>query len=363
MSKPVKDKILAVLGAALLGYYIGMSQFRTLIWDNLLLLLPPMNTRHLPLVYPGIITATVAALLGYFLYILLVEKKGCREHKKQFFGVLALLLITPVAIAGIFRLHSTYLVNRAESTIPTEIRISFQNPGESILFSRSDNSAVGLNKSISLDLKQRTAMGPLIKKMKLKIYEDIKEQVHQREATLWIDYDVDGDWYSRILAYGQGLFEEQPGGSRLAYYENKELETFMHQQIARAADLSSYHEAKLYHSGLVPGANDAPKLSKSDFRTLVETIRNSKPIKPATELETKFRNIFKNQVKPGDKDIYAIQLLRLVEPGKKNPNKRFESPKYTENFMVYSKDSDTLYFEGKYYSLNLDRLVNKYPNK
>ena len=89
MKKVFQDKIIALLGAGLLGYYLGLSLFRGIIRDCLLKILPPISNRHLPDMYFGIIGAVVAILLTYLLFNLVVEKKSFKIHQKSYLAVIS----------------------------------------------------------------------------------------------------------------------------------------------------------------------------------------------------------------------------------------------------------------------------------
>lgn len=348
MNKLAKDKIIMLLGSGLLGYYLSISVFRNIIWNRLLLkALPPINPRHLPDGYVGILGALILALLGYAFFALFIEKKRIAEHKRQYLSVLVLLMLMPVIIAGMFRWQAVAYVQRAENTRPTEITIRLNTPGSQIMFKTSPTSARGVGKEIAVDKYNLEAMGQMISDMKLQEVVPAEEQLLNPIATLFVNYRVDGRWYSKILVYGAGFFEESVAHNRFARYVNSDLERTLLESIREAGSLSHYSQAKIMNSRSVTAKQPEVQLTKEQLAKLAEYIKGSSPVEPEPAVKAKFENILQDGVSQNDADIYAVHLLRKVLPNK-----------YTVNFIVYDKPTKTLLFEGQYYRRDIDEIID-----
>ncbi|KJS19186.1 MAG: hypothetical protein VR72_19390 [Clostridiaceae bacterium BRH_c20a] len=350
MKKVFQDKIIALLGAGLLGYYLGLSLFRGIIRDCLLKILPPINNRHLPDMYFGIIGAVVAILLTYLLFNLVVEKKSFKIHQKSYLAVISLLIIVPLMIVGIFRMHAVSLVTKAESTIPTEITIRSNSTGNSLMFKTSSSSAGGVVKSIEVPEQYLADFGKLIRELGLKEVVSGKEQkFDQPYLTMWINYRrTDGKWYSKILSYDQGLFEEWVAGERLAYYKNNELEELLEKLLVDSKNINNYDQARIFNSMTMNERTEKNILAPKDFQVLVNSLKPENVVQQDTEGVARIKAALEDWVPEEETNIYAIELLQKNSP-----------KKVGQNFMAYDQLTHTLMFEGKYYKVDLTKIVEK----
>lgn len=85
-----------------------------------------------------------------------------------------------------------------------------------------------------VDERNLKAAGEMIRKMRLLDVVDEKSanknpSSDMKEYAIFIHYTIDGKWYSKILTYKDGIFEERVGieGNRMARYESRELEDFI----------------------------------------------------------------------------------------------------------------------------------------
>jgi len=344
MTKVVRDKIIAVLGGGLLGYYLGLSLFRSIIGKNLMQILPPINNRHLPNEYPGIMGAVIALLLTYLLFSRFVERKSFTGYKKGYLAVLVLLILVPSMVAGIFRFHALSLVTKAESTTPTEIVIRSDRIGNSIMFRTGSSSAEGVAKSIAVPKQYLEDFGKMIRELKLKEIVSGKDQKFDRPyLTMWLDYRVNGKWYSKILSYDQGLFEEWVAGERLAYYENNQLEELLEKLLVESRNIDIYNQAKIVTSSTV-NTGEENFLTQEDFQMLVSSLKPESLIHEDTKGVLRIKAAFEDWVSEEETNIYAIELLQK------------ESTR-GQNFMVYDRLTKTLMFEDKYYQADLTQII------
>ncbi|EHQ91667.1 hypothetical protein [Desulfosporosinus youngiae] len=204
MAKVLRDKIITLLGAGFLGYYLSISLLHDLIRNNLLKLLPPINARHLPDSYVNIMGAAIFAISAYLLFNVVLEKRSFKLYKKSYLTAISLLIIVPLVIAGVFRVHAVSLVHKAEATTPKEITIRTDREGDSLMFAVGTSSATGVAKSIFFTEPLLDDFGKGIRKMELKEAVSSEEQrMDSSYLTMWIRYEIDGKWYSKILSYGQ----------------------------------------------------------------------------------------------------------------------------------------------------------------
>ncbi|NLW24368.1 MAG: hypothetical protein GXY91_03850 [Clostridia bacterium] len=350
MSKIVRDKIIAVMGAGLLGYYLGLSLFRGLIWSNLIKILPPINHRNLPDIYLGIIGAVVTGVLVYLLFTLLQEKRSFKKKKKKILIATALLIIAPFLVAGIFRIHAVSLVNKAESSTPKAVRISLDTEGNSIRFATSSTTASVLDKSFYLiNSNKLDVFGKAIQAMELQEVVSSKEQKQNtHEVVMWIEYDANGKWYSKIVSYGQGLFEESVAGGKLAYYTNPQLEEFLNKLFTEAADINNYDRARVVNSVIMNKEDGSEEkiLAFEEFQILVNAINPDCLLQEDTEGVKRIKNVLKEPVPQEDRNIYAFEIFQKDS----NENKG-------RNFMVYDNLTQTLMFENKYYHVDLSDII------
>lgn len=345
MNKMNRDKILAMAGGGLLSYYAALTLFRGIIWDGLLRVLPPINERHLPGGYVGTVGAAIGVLLALLIFTVAVEKKPFPANRKLYVGTLTLLVIVPLAIAGLFRCHAVTWVQAAEKTIPTEIRISLNAPGSSIMFKTGGNSASGIKKQIALNSAEREAMGVLLQKMELRKEVSLEER-YESEATIWINYRVKGNWYSKILNYGEKVLQEQVAHKRTGVYQSEKLTDFLSTKLEDFADLNNYDQVKLMNSQTVNDDRREIDLPGGVLTAMTAIITAQNEFRPEAALQSRYEDNLRNWVGQGNHDFYAIHLL-----------KEEDSKHRTENFILYDWSSKTLCYEGKYYQADLTALL------
>lgn len=351
MTKVLRDKAFTIIGAGLLGYYSSISLFRGLIRDNLLKVLPPINDRHLPDIYGNIIGMVVFAILAYLLFNLIAEKRSFKLHKKSYVTAIILLILAPLMIAGVFRVHAVNLVAKMEGTTPVKVVIKPNSKGNSIMFATGSSSASGAGKSIYITEPYLEDFGRAIREMELKEVVDSEEQKQDSNySTMWIDYEADSEWYSKILSYGQGMFEERVAGGRIAYYSNPELEDLLKKVFDESADINNYDRARVINSVTInkenKGEGRGKLLTPNDFRILVNSLKTDNLINQDTEGVNRIKKALEGWVPKEETNIYGIELF-----------KKGSAQNVGQNFMVYDKLNSTLLFEDKYYQVDLGDIV------
>ncbi|KUO76481.1 MAG: hypothetical protein APF81_06535 [Desulfosporosinus sp. BRH_c37] len=351
MTKVLRDKIITLLGAGFLGYYLSISLLHSLIRNNLLKILPPINDRHLPDIYVNIMGAVILAIFAYLLFNVVLEKRSFKLYKKSYLIAISLLIIMPLVIAGIFRVHAVSLVHKAESTAPKEITIRTDREGNSLMFAASTSSASGVAKSISVTEPFLDDFGKGIREMELKeVVSGEEQKIDSSYLTMWIRYEIDGKWYSKILRYGQGIFEEHVAGGKIAYYGNLELENLLEEAFEESADINNYDQARVINSVTINRGNEDEEkkrlLTPEDFQILVDSLRPENLIHQDTEGVKRIKEALKEWVPQEETSICGIELLQ--QGSSKNTGR---------NFMVYDKRTRTLMFEGMYYQVDLDDIV------
>ncbi|AET68243.1 hypothetical protein Desor_2699 [Desulfosporosinus orientis DSM 765] len=351
MTKVLRDKIITLLGAGFLGYYLSISLFHSLIRNNLVKILPPINDRHLPDIYVDIMGAAILAIFAYLLFNVVLEKRSFKLYKKSYLIAISLLIIAPLVIAGIFRVHAVSWVQKAEGTAPKEITIRTDREGDSLMFADGTSSASGVAKSIFFTEPLLDDFGKGIREMELKQVVSSEEQrMDSSYLTMWIRYEIDGKWYSKILSYGQGLFEEHVAGGRIAYYANPELENLLKKAFGESADINNYDRARVINSVTINRENGAEErkrfLTPEDFQILVDSLRPENLIHQDTEGVKRIKEALKEWVPQEETNIYGIELWQ-----------KGSDENMGQNFMVYDKRTRTLMFECAYYQVDLDDIV------
>ncbi|NMA01535.1 MAG: hypothetical protein GX923_03085 [Clostridia bacterium] len=350
MTKTVRDKLIAVLGAGLLGYYLSLSLFRGLIWDGLIKFLPAINSRHLPdKIYIGLLGAVVGGIVTYILFNLYIERRSFKTHKQSYLIALVLLIIAPLLIVGIFRVHALSIVTKQEGTTPTQVTIRVDDVGNSIMFATSSSSAGGIDKSIFVPEPYLDEFGQRIRDLKFVEVLEREKQMDTPYSTIWINYRAEGKWYSKIMRYNQGLFSEAVAGQRMAYYTNPQLEELIERLMLDAADINNYNQARIYNTLTFNEKLEPKKIIGEDFQRLVGSLRPENLIKQDTEGVKRIKSYQerKQWVPKEERDIYGIDLWQKGSEGNMG-----------RNFMVYDKLTKTLMFEGKYYQVDLGNLVH-----
>lgn len=346
MTKTLRDKIIAVLGAGLLGYYLSLSLFRGIIWSTLLNVLPAINDRHLPDIYLGIMGAVIAGLLAYILFNLYIEKMSFQNHKKSYLTAIALLLIAPLMIAGIFRVHAISLVTKQEGTTPTQVTIRLDSEGNSIMFATSDSSAGGIDKSIFVTKEDLDDFGQGIRDLEFMEVLEREKSMDTPYLTMWINYKADGKWYSKIMRYNQGMFSESVAGQRMAYYTNPQLEQLIEKLILDTADINNYDQGRVFNSVTFNEELEPTEITGEDFQRLVGALKTENLIQQDTEGVKRIKKYSEVWVPKEVTDIYGIELWQ--KSSERNMGR---------NFMVYDNLTKTLMYEGKYYQVDLSELI------
>ena len=115
-----------------------------------------------------------------------------------------------------------------------------------------------------------------------------------------------------------------------------------------AGSIEYYNQAKIINSEIVRGKKPEVTLTVEQFAQLTSTINEGNRLIPDSDIIAKFQDLFENGVKKEDTGIYALHLL-------KNNN----SNRSTDNFMIYDKNTTTLMFEGVYYKIDLNTILDQ----
>lgn len=261
-----------------------------------------------------------------------------------------MLIIAPFIIAGIFRVHAVSLVTKAEDTTPAEVNIGLGREGNSIMFATGSSSASGIEKSISVTEPFLDDFGKGIREMELKEVTLREERKSDASSlTMWIRYETDGKWYSKLLSYTQGMFEEHVAGERIAYYGNPKLEHLLEEALEESADIHHYDQAGVVNAATVNSEDEVQEkrpLSPDDFQILVNSLKSENLIQQDTAGVKRIKEALEEWVPQEEANIYGIELLQKGFPENRG-----------QNFMVYDKRTRTLMFEGKYYQVDLDDIM------
>jgi len=219
------------------------------------------------------------------------------------------------------------------------------------MFAASTSSASGVAKSISVTEPFLDDFGKGIREMELKeVVSGEEQKIDSSYLTMWIRYEIDGKWYSKILRYGQGIFEEHVAGGKIAYYGNLELENLLEEAFEESADINNYDQARVINSVTINRGNEDEEkkrlLTPEDFQILVDSLRPENLIHQDTEGVKRIKEALKEWVPQEETSICGIELLQ--QGSSKNTGR---------NFMVYDKRTRTLMFEGMYYQVDLDDIV------
>lgn len=344
MNKCSKDKIFATAFGGLLGYYLSISFFS---YPKLFtLILPPINDRHLPFsIYSGLTGALIGAVVILIIFALTVERKSFGSYKNQYIIAVLTLILIPLIMMGIFRIHAVNYITNAEKTIPTNINIHLHAPRTKIMFNESQGSASGFSKEIAIEADLLEEAGHCIREMELKeVVED--KDISEDYQTLFISYQVKDKWYSKILTHNNGVFKESVANNRIAVYESKGLQELIEKSISRAGNLASYDKGIVFDYKSMIVDNKGKELSKQDFKRLREFVISGKKIDETNERTSNIKIALENGISQDMNNLYAISLIR--------GNKRNSG---TENFMVYDKESKILFYEGKFYDMDLSGMI------
>ena len=340
------DKIMAVGGFGLLGYYLGLSLLRSPILSLFYWILPPINTRHLPLYFTGLFSVGLFAPLGYLLYTLFLQRYPIASHKKQYLISSLSLVLLPILVLGFFRMEAVGIVERAENSTPTNIFIRIDY--DSIMFWIDESAGLRLGKSIQFS-REHKALDEIGKAVhQLKRLDVAPNTPGMDDYVLFIDYRSKGKWYSKILAYSQGLFKEYTTRNN-TFYEGGELERLLQNQVGELENIYNFTQASILHSSRMSRdqASDV-SLSDNDFKALVSFIQDANKITPEADAVSHFNYLFDNGIPANSQNLYGIHL-------KNDP----ASSMLLDNCMVYDKDLKLLWFEGDYYQADLSPIIDK----
>lgn len=353
------DKIIALLGSALLGYYLGLSLFRDFFWRLLLWTLPPINNRHLPMFYTAVMGAVMGISLGYLIYIKFIEKCSIGEYKKQYvLGICALLLLPLITMVN-FRIQAVNYVRNAEATNPTGFHLRFEEPSVSFLITEDygGSSATLYGKSIRVENEEvlLDKFGAALRQLALiDASSQVQNILNKHQGTIWINYRHTGNWYSKILSWGDAGFEESVTNQQRVLYKGFELETILEDIDAQLSDLTNYTSAEVLHPSFIDGdLNQVNSIPLENIQFLLENIQEINIITPNSQVVSTFESIInKNQrIRKEDINYYAFSLKNAAN------GDWGDGGIWLENVILYDDVLKIAWFEGNYYSVDLSPIL------
>lgn len=331
------DKIIAVSGFGLLGYYFGLSIFRSPVMQLLIKVLPPVNNRNLPTFYTGLLGAALAVPLGFLAYTLFFEKRPLTEYKRQYIAGAISLLLLPLLVAASFRVHAVSIVRQAESTVPTEINIQLHE--NKITFMQSESSGIVYGRHIQLNKGAAVLVdiGSAVQQLSLK---NVAVNTNPSETdVMFMQYTPKGKWYSKIMTHSEGVFSESISSQRYAMYEGEALENIIQDLVTQVKDINQYTQGSKTNAVWMSDSENGRKpLPEQEFRDLVSLIKSENKVSPSAETAEYFKKLLKEGVSRNNEDIYGIYLTN-------DPTSAIK----LENFMIYSEKYALLWYEGEYY--------------
>lgn len=345
------DKIIALGGSTLIGYYLGLSIFHGSIWRLLQSTLPPMNNRHLPRFYTGLMGAFIVAPIGYLLYIWFIEKYSIKEHKKQYiFGVLALLIL-PVMTLASFRIQSVNYVRRAEATNPTSIHLRMEEPNIAFEINEGTASIFGkgiTNPRLRNEESSLQALGEAIRQMEvIEVSKEQKNFLPNSKGTMWIEYSYQGNWYSKILNWEKDRFQE--AGSQFILYKGEELQLLLEDYNRQLATLANYTSGKVIHTSLIDDDDKLITMSQKDLDFLLKSLDEENKTTPSDDIAMNFEEILKERrpITKKDTHLFAFSLESQWE----------KEPIILENVILYDNERKIAWFEDNYYHVDLSSIL------
>ncbi|SNS11644.1 hypothetical protein SAMN05446037_1004150 [Anaerovirgula multivorans] len=354
------DKIVALGGSGLLGYYLGLSMFRGILWNMLLWALPPINTRHLPTFYTAIMGAIIGASIGYLLYTKFIEKCSIKKCKKQYaLGITALLLLPLITIVS-FRIQAVNYVRTAEAANPTGFDLHFEEPRVSFLITEdhggSSSTSFGKNIRVQNEEVLLDQFGAALRQLELVEVSDQSQNMPNRhQGTIWIDYRSTGKWYSKILSWRDNGFEESASHQGRLLYKGAELETVLGDIDAQLSNLTNFTSAEVLHTSLIDGnSNQVNRIPLGNFQFLLDSIQEDNIIVPDSDVVSSFEARVKDNQNITKKDInyYAFSLKN--QPSNTNS---LEVAILLENVILYDDVLKIAWFEGEYYKVDLSSIL------
>ncbi|SDK92750.1 hypothetical protein [Natronincola ferrireducens] len=354
------DKIVAIFGSGLLGYYLGLSIFGGVIWRLLQWTLPPINDRNLPRFYTGMMGAVIVASLGYLIYTKFIEKCSLEKCKRQYaLGIIALLLLPIITMTG-FRLQAVNYVRNAEATTPTSLTLRFENPNVGFLITQDSSGASATSNGKSIRLENEEVLlakfGGGLQKLKLvEVVDPSQHSYGEHKGTMWINYRPQGKWYSKIMSWYGDYFVESTVGQQWILYKGFELEAMLNDLDAQLKDLNNYNAVEVLHTSLIDGKSnqvDAVPLDNLDF--LVNSIQGDNKITPDSNVISSFEVILKDNqwITKDDVSYYAFSLKSQT-----SNTGSFETAIFFENVILYDDELKIAWFEGDYYGVDLSPIL------
>ncbi|SET10040.1 hypothetical protein SAMN05660297_01403 [Natronincola peptidivorans] len=355
------DKMIALCGSALLGYYLGLSILGGTMWRLLQWTLPPINDRHLPRFYTGIMGAVIAASIGYLIYTKFIEKCSIKKCRKQYtIGIVALLLLPMITMVS-FRIQAVNYVKQAEATTPTRLNLQFENPRVSFVISESHGgaSATAYGKSIRVE-NQTTLLEEFGETLQqLELVEVVDPSQYSREehrGTMWINYSPKGSWYSKILTWHGDYFVESIAGQQWVLYKGTALEALLKDLDSQLKDLNTYTSAEMLHTTFIDGkANHVESVPIDNLEFIKNSIQKHNRITPDDDIVSSFEVILKDHqwITKADVNFYGFSLKNHL-----HDTSSFEVDFMLENVLLYDDVLKIAWFEGEYYEVDLSPLIN-----
>lgn len=347
MNKFTRDKIFSTIFGGIFLYYATISFLRSPLQSLFVSILPPINNRNLPFdLYLGGYGALTGAVLVFIIFSLTIEKKPFNSYKKQYIIAVLILIMIPLIMMFAFRIHAVNYVTQAERTTPTDMRIHLRAPGTSIVFNVSPNCATGISKNVGVEEDLLEEIGQEIRDMKLK--EVAQDNYIEGDCeTLFIDYQIKGKWYSKILRHRNGVFEERVANNKYAIYESKGLQELIEKSISRAGDLASYNKGIINDYESETSHKKGEELSEQDLKRLIESVITARKIDENHEDTSGIKTALEEGISQDMNNLYAISLI-----------KRDERNRGSGNFMVYDNINRVIFFEGIYYDVDLNWIIN-----
>lgn len=353
------DKIVALGGSALIGYYLGLSIFSGNTWRLLTWTLPPINNRHLPRFYTGIMGACVTIAIGYLIYTRFIEKTSFNEGRKQYaLGVTALFLL-PVITMTAFRIQSVSFVKNVESSDPTGFYLRFEEP--SISFEISENTGTIFGKSVvrtkAMGNKPLGNMGQALRELEIiEVSEEQKNFTPDSQGTIWIDYTTNkGKWYSKILTWEGDKFQES--SHQFILYKGTKFEKVLEDFNDRLSDLTSYTTGMVLNTNWVDDdRNEIQAMSQKDLQFLLDSLNEDNKITPNNNVVADFKEILKERKSITKKDthLYVFRLKNLAEE-----TDTIADGISLENVILYDDSLKIAYFEENYFNVDLSTILKK----
>ncbi|MCC5909056.1 MAG: hypothetical protein JJT76_01295 [Clostridiaceae bacterium] len=355
------DKIIALCGSGLLGYYLGLSIFSGIIWRLLRWTLPPMNNRHLPRFYTGIMGAIIVASIGYLIYTRFIERCSIEKCKKQYaIGIVALLLL-PIMTMASFRIQAVNYVRNAEATRPTRLNFRFEVPKVGFIISKdhSGSSATLYGKSISIENEETLLeeFGEALQRLELvEVVDPSQYSFEEHKGTMWINYRPEGKWYSKIISWQGDYFVESVENQQQVLYKGPELEAILKDLNRQLKDLNNYVSVEVLHTSLIDENSDpqVERIVVEDFQLLLDSIQKNNKITPDNNVVSSFETILNGNEGITKNDVNYYGFFLTSHPF---DTSSFDTTIVLENVILYDDALKIAWFEGEYYGVDLSPII------